>query len=153
MTEHPHAEHRPPADKEPATLGAPPPGTTSFGNFYPLNDILAVVDDPTEGERAVQSLKSAGVADDEVDLLDGSWFAEALRGIDRHGGIAARLAKALPIDERLLMRRYLELAEKGHYVIVVHAEEPEQIERAKGVLYDQGAHEVRHFGRAYVTDL
>ena len=98
MTEHSHAEHRPPVDKDPSELGPPPPGTTAMGQFYPLHDILAVIDDRATAERAVQALKDAGVADDDVDLVDGPWFAEAVRGLGRRRGVLARLAALLPTD-------------------------------------------------------
>ena len=69
--------------------------------------MLAVVDDHSEAERAVQALKDAGVRDGDVDVMEGAWFAEAVRGIERRGGLAARLAKILPTDEQLMLRRYM----------------------------------------------
>ena len=101
MTEHPHAEHRPPIDEDPSQVGQSAP--TKLGQFYPLDDILAVVDDRTTAERAVQALKEAGVSDGDVDLLDGAWFAEAMRSARRQFGVAQRLAHLLPTDESLLV--------------------------------------------------
>ena len=153
MTESSHAQHRPPVHEDPSQLGPTPPGTTSFGTLYLLNDILAVVDDHAEAERTVQALKDAGVPDGDVDALDGAWFAEAVRGIERRGGLAARLAKILPTDERLMLRRYMAEAEHGHSVVVVHAENPQDVERARRILAAHGGHEMRHYGRIVVTDL
>jgi hypothetical protein len=118
-----------------------------------MNDILAVVHERSDGERAVKALKDAGVPESDVDLLDGAWFAEAVRRLDRRGGIASRLARLLPMDERLLVRRYVEQAEKGHFVLVVHAEDQAQIQRASGVLAHHGALEIRHYGPSCITDL
>jgi hypothetical protein len=153
VTERSHADHRPPADQDPSKLGPPPPGTMSFGNLYPLNDLLAVIHDRATAERAVQALKEAGVPDGDVDLLDGAWFAKALRGIGEHRGVVARLAALLPTDESLLVRRYVAEAEQGHSIVVLHAERPEDVERARRVLADHGAHEIRHYGRHVITDL
>jgi hypothetical protein len=153
MAEHPHADHRPPVDQDPSKLGPPPPGTMSFGNLYPLNDMLAVIHDRATAERAVQALKEAGVPDGDVDLLDGAWFAEALRGIGEHRGVVARLAALLPTDESLLVRRYVAEAEQGHSIVVLHAPQPEDVERARGVLAAHGAHEMRHYGPRVITDL
>jgi hypothetical protein len=61
MSEDPHAAHRPPVDQDPSTLGPPPPGTFSMGHLYPVGDLLAVIDDRAEAERAVRALKEAGV--------------------------------------------------------------------------------------------
>ena len=153
MTESSHAQHRPPVDEDPAQLGPTPADTTSFGTLYPLHDVLAVVHDHAEAERAVQALKDAGVRDGDVDVLEGAWFAEAVRGIDRRGGLAARLAKILPTDERLMLRRYMAEAEQGHSVVVVHAEKPQDVERAGRILRAHGGHEMRHYGRMVITDL
>ena len=103
MTEHSHAEHRPLVDEDPSKVGQAAP--TKLGQFYPLDDILAVVEDHSAGERAVQALKDAGVAETDVDLLDGAWFAEAMRAAGRQHGIARRLAQIMPTDESLLVRR------------------------------------------------
>jgi hypothetical protein len=153
MTENPHAAHRPPIDQDPSELGPPPSGSTSFGNFYPMNDMLAVIDDRAMAERAVQALKTAGVPDGDVDIVDGEWFADAMHSIDRHGGVVSRLAKLLPTDERLLVQRYVAEAEHGHYIVVVHAEQPEDVKRAGRVLAAHGAREVRHYGQLVITDL
>jgi hypothetical protein len=152
MTEHSdHAEHRPPIDEDPASVGEAAP--TQLGQFYPLDDILAVVEDRTAGERAVQALKDAGVADVDVDLLDGAWFAEAMRAAGRQHGIARRLARLLPTDESLLVRRYMQEAERGRAILIVHAPNREDIERARSVLAEHGAREMRHYGRRVIRDL
>jgi hypothetical protein len=153
MTEHSHAEHRAPIDQDPSTLGAPPPHTTLLGSFYPMNDILAVVDDRTKGEQTLKALKAAGVPDSEVDLLDGAWFADAVRGVQSRGGIAGRLARFLSMDEQLLAQRYVSEAQQGRYIIVVHAEQPDQIAHVSAVLAKYGAHEARHYGATVITDL
>jgi hypothetical protein len=153
MTEHSHAEHRPPVDQDPSKLGAPPPGVTSMGQYYPLNDLLAVIHERATAERAVQALKDAGVSDGDVDLLDGAWFAEAVRSSGRRHGVASRLAALLPTDESLLVQTYVEEAEQGHHIVVVHADQPEEVERARRVLAAHGAHEMRHYGRYVITDL
>jgi hypothetical protein len=151
MTERPHAEHRPPVDEDPANLREAPP--TKLGQFYPLDDILAVVDDRPIGERAVQALKDAGVPEGDVDLLDGAWFAEVMHSAREHGGIAWRLAHLLPTDESLLVETYVAAAEHGHAIVITHAESPEDVERVRGVLAAHGAREMRHYERHVIRDL
>jgi hypothetical protein len=74
-------------------------------------------------------------------------------GIERRGGLAARLAQILPSDERLMLRRYVAEAKQGHSVVVVHAQKPEDVERARHILAAHGGHEMRHYGRMVVTDI
>ena len=151
MTERPHAEHRPPSDEDPSQLGEAPP--TKMGQFYPLDDILAVLADRSSGARAVQALKDAGVAEGDVDLLDGAWFAEAMRSAREQQGIAGRLAHLLPTDESLLVKRYVAAADRGHAIVIVHAERPEDVERVRGVLAAHGAREMRHYEQHVIRDL
>ena len=153
MTDHSHAQHRPPVDQDASKLGPPPPGTTVFGTFYPMHDLLAVIDDRATAERAVQALQEAGVPDGDIDLLDGPWFAEAMHSIERHGGVGARLAALLQTDERRLVERYVADAEQGHCIVVVHAPQPEDVERARRVLAAHDAYGMRHYGRWVITDL
>jgi hypothetical protein len=151
MTEDAHAEHRPPIDENPSQVGQAVP--TKLGQFYPLDDIFAVIDDRATAERAVQALKDAGVSDGDVDLLDGAWFAEAMRSARRQFGVAQRLAHLLPTDESLLVRRYVAEADQGHLIAIVHAERPDDVERARSVLAAHGAREMRHYERHVIRDL
>ena len=151
MTERSHAEHRPPIDEDPSTGGQAAP--TKLGLFYPLDDILAVIDDRATAERAVQALKDAGVSETEVDLLDGAWFAEALRSARRQFGVAQRLAHLLPTDESLLVKRYVAEADQGHVIVIVHAERPDDVERARSVLAAHGAREMRHYRQRVIRDM
>ncbi len=151
MTERSHADHRPPINEDPSTGGQAAP--TKLGQYYPLDDLLAVVEDRSTGERAVQALKDAGVLDGDVDLLDGAWFAEAMRAAGRQHGIARRLAQLLPTDESLLVQRYVAEADQGHVIVLVHAERPDDVERARSVLAAHGAREMRHYGQRVIRDL
>jgi hypothetical protein len=151
MTERSHAEHRPSVDDDPSTVGQAAP--TQLGMFYPLDDILAVVEDRSIGERAVQALKDAGVAETDVDLLDGAWFAAAMHAAGQEHGIARRLAQLLPTDESLLVKRYVAEAERGHAIVIVHAPRPEDVARASRVLTAHGAREMRHYDRRVIRDL
>jgi hypothetical protein len=151
MTEHSHAEHRPPVDEDPSKVGQAAP--TKLGQFYPLDDILAVIDDRATAERAVQALKDAGVPDGDVDLLDGAWFAETIRSARRQFGVAQRLAHLLPTDESLLVQRYVAEADQGRVIVIVHAEGPDDVDRARSVLAAHGAREMRHYERLVIRDL
>jgi hypothetical protein len=151
MTERSHAEHRPSVGEDPAQVGQDAP--VKLGQFYPLDDILAVVEDRSTGERAVRALKDAGVSETDVDLLDGAWFAEAMRASGRRHGVASRIAALLPTDESLLVKRYVTEAEQGHLIVIVHAPRPEDVERARAVLAAHGAREMRHYERHVMRDL
>jgi hypothetical protein len=142
-----HADHRPPVGQDPETAPSPP---IEFGYLYPENDILAVVDDRTTGERALEALRQNGVPAGDMDLLPGGWFIERMRGLRERHGFLHLLALS---DERDLIRGYVEEAESGHHLIAVHAAEPSVVERVRRVLVAHGARHLLHWERLTVTDL
>jgi hypothetical protein len=129
---------------------------TSLGNIYPLDDVVAVIDDKESAEQAVRALSDAGLQDDDVDLLDGPAVVEADRSFRQRG---SRLQKfeawlsAVFSDDADYARTYVLEAQHGHYLVIVHAAEPEVVQRVSHVLRDHGAHTMRHYELLTVTDL
>jgi hypothetical protein len=148
-----HAKHSPRRARDSTRAGTPP---MSFGNVYPLDDIVAVIDDRESAERAVQGLHDAGLPENDVDLLDGPSLLEAERAFrDRRGPlqkVQAWLSEAFS-DDAAYARSYVLEAERGHYLVVAHAEHPEVAERIGRVLRAHGAHNIRHYQPLTVTDL
>jgi hypothetical protein len=151
MTEHSHAEHRPPVGRDPEQTSEHMP--RSMGHLYPVGDILAVIDDRADAERAVQALKDAGVPDGDVDLVDGAWFAKVMRANKESWNPIQRVVAVLGAEEGEVVRDYLQQADAGHTIVVVHAEQREAWERIAQVLKTHGAHHVRHYGRLEMTEL
>jgi hypothetical protein len=148
-----HAKHSPRRAPDSVQANTPP---SSVGNIYPLDDVVAVIDDPESAERAVRSLRDAGVAEDDVDLLDGPSAVEATRSFRKHGGrlrrVQAWLSEAFS-DDAEYARIYEREAERGHYLVIAHAPRPEVVESVRQVLHAHGAHSMRHFELLTVTDL
>jgi hypothetical protein len=151
MTEHSHAEHRPPVGEDPAQVAASMP--KALGHLYPVGDILAVIDDQAEAERAALALKEAGVPESDVDLVDGAWFAQVMRANKESWNPIQRVVAVLAAEEGEVVRDYIQQADQGHTLLVVHAEQPEPWERIATVLRAHGAHHVRHYGRLRMTQL
>ena len=123
------------------------------GGVYPLDDVVAVIDDRQSADHAVQSLRDAGVAEDDVDLLDGpSLVAASQQPCGRLQRIEAWLSDKFSDDEAYA-RSYALEAERGHYLVIAHAPKPEVVESVRDVLRAHGAHNMRHFERFTVTDL
>jgi len=118
-----------------------------------VGDILAVVDDRAEAQRAVQALKDAGVREGDIDLVDGPWFAQVMRANKESWNPIQRVVAVLAAEEGEVVRDYIQQADQGHTILVVHAEEPEMWECIAGVLRTHGAHHVRHYGRLEMTVL
>jgi hypothetical protein len=148
MAEPSHAQHRARDGQDPATA-APPP--TEFGYLYPENDILAVVDDQATGERALTALQQKGVSSSDMDLLAGDWFVERMDKL-RDSHRLMRLAGSFS-DERDIIQEYVQEAEQGHCLVVVHAAEPSLIESVRQILVSIGAHDLHHWERFTITRL
>jgi hypothetical protein len=149
MTESAHHAHRPPVGADPAQVAETMPKTME--HLYPVGDILAVIDDRAEAERAVQALKEAGVPEGDVDLVDGAWFAQVMRANKESWNPIQRVVALLGAEEGEVVRDYLEEADQGHTLLVVHAEQPAMWERIARVLKEHGARRVRHYGRREMT--
>jgi hypothetical protein len=123
----------------------------AMGHLYPVGDILAVVDDRATAERLVQALKDCGLPEGDVDLVDGAWFAQVMRANKESWNPLQRGLALLAADEGEVVRNYLEEADQGHTIVVVHAERPELWEPLARVLREHGAHNLRHYGRLVMT--
>jgi hypothetical protein len=121
--------------------------------FYPIDDVVAVIEERSTAERAVQALKDAGVSDDDVDLIDGAWFAQAARSAVGQRGMVRRLTHLLPTDETFVARTYVEAAEQNYVIIAVHAPTEDDVERVRAVLAAHGAREMHHYGQHTIRDL
>jgi len=124
-----------------------------MGLLYPVGYILAVIDDRAQAERAVQTLAESGVAEADIDLVDGAWFAQTMVDIKEHRTPVERVMAFLAVEEREFMQEYVAEGVEGHTIVIVHAEQPEIGERVARVLAEHGAREMRHYGRFLITDL
>src|SRR5258708_7461712 len=148
-----HDKHSPRSPLEPTRSNLPP---MSLGNVYPRDDIVAVIDDKESAERAVRALSDAGIPEDDVDLLDGPSVVEADRSLRQRRGRFQRLEAWLSSafsDDAGYARGYVLEAERGHYLVIAHAAQPEVVERVSQVLRAHGAHGMRHYELLTVTDL
>src|SRR5882762_9705821 len=84
----PHAKHSPRRARDSGQANTQP---SSVGNIYPLDDVVAMIDDRESAERAVRSLRDAGLPEDDVDLVDGPFAVEAFRSFRQHRGRLQRL--------------------------------------------------------------
>src|ERR1700737_4613778 len=106
----------------------PPP--TLFGNIYPRDDVVAVIDDRESAEQAVRALSDAGLPESDVDLLDGPSVVEASRSFQQLRGRLQRFEAWLSAafsDDAAYARAYVLEAERGHYLVIAHAARPEVV--------------------------
>jgi hypothetical protein len=146
MSDHSHADHKPPHRT---------PG--SFGVFYPENDIIAVIDDRAEAERAVEALQAAGIPAGDIDLATGEQVLEYDREFRRQQqnpvGRLARAVSHLFSEDARYEDEFAEAARAGRQFLVVHAPRAEVAERLRPILATHHARLARHYRRGIVVDL
>ncbi len=148
MTQSSHASHRQPPD--PAQRGQVP---HKLGEFYPLDDIIAVLQDEATGTQVQQALVTAGIPATDIDVIDGAWFIEHGRELKAQRGLAERLGGLLASEERGYVEEYEEEARQGRTLIAVHAKTDATAETVRQVLAQHGARRMRHYREHVIEDL
>ncbi len=151
MTQYSHDEHRPPAGQDP--VQAVDDMLKLMAHLYPVGDIVAVIDDRADVDRLVQALKADGVPESDIDLVDGAWFAQVMRANKESWNPIQRALALLAADEGEVVRAYIQHAEQGHKIVVVHADQPETWASIASQLRAHGAHDLRHYGSLVMTRL
>ena len=120
------------------------------------NWLVGVIDQPQRAEQAVQALRQAGFAEDDVLLLHGPDALRRLEAKDEQRGVLGWAHKAVALivtDAGAFEGAYAQEASAGHSIINVHTAERPDIERARDVLAAHGAHYIKHFGPWAITNL
>ncbi len=120
------------------------------------NWLVGVIDQPQQAERAVQALRQAGFAEEDVLLLHGPDTLQRLEAKDEQRGVLGWTHKAVAqivSDAGSFEGAYAQEASAGHSIINVHTAEKPDIERARAVLAQHGAHYIKHFGPWTISDL
>jgi hypothetical protein len=126
---------------------------TSLAQFYPLGDILAVIDNRADAARAVIALKEAGVPETDIDLVDGAWFIASMRELKERRTPFEKFLAVLVADEGEATQPLVQQAGQGHTIVVVHAEQPHICAQVVKVLAQHRAHTIQHYGKLVMTVL
>jgi hypothetical protein len=137
----PHARHSPPA--------APP---TEFEAFYPTGDIVAAAQDRNQAESVVQALTALGLPAADMNVLDPRFVIDAAEELKRRRGILGRLG-ALFGDDNYFAAQFVELARKGHPLLLIHVTDRETATRVGAILKKHGVRIGSYYGRMTITDL
>lgn len=138
--------------EHPETLFPPMADTPGQGS----NWLVAVIDTPRAGARAVKALEKDGFRPEDILLLSGP---EALKRMaarnEQRGpmGWAYKVVARVATDATYFQDIYVREAEDGHSIINVHTADPDAIEHGRDILIHCGAHFLKHFGPWAITDL
>ena len=117
---------------------------------YPLDWLLAVIDDPAAGHAAARALVIAGFAEDEVKVLEGATADGSLADLPTSAGAVGqliRLIQFISMDQTPDLRLYEAALDDGRAIVAVHCSDRDRQLVARDILAGHGAHFQNHFGR------
>ena len=121
---------------------------------YPLDWLLAVIDEPLAARAASVALLEAGFAPDQVKVLAGATSEGSLADLPTSQGAMSqliRLVQFMTMDQTPDLRLYEAALDDGRAIVAVHGGDRARVLQARDILAGHGAHFQNHFGR-YATE-
>lgn len=139
---------------EPASEPASQPASGRRRIRYPLDWLLAVVDDPAQARGAAAALAAAGFDGRHVKVLVGKTADGSLAELPTSSGAVGqliRLIQFMSMDQTPDLRLYEAALDDGRAIVAVHGGSRDRLLEARDILAANGAHFQNHFGR-YATE-
>lgn len=117
---------------------------------YPLDRMLAVLDDPADAARAAAAMTATGVPARDITILRGDEGAARLDGTGAtHGRLARtrRLVSFTLMDQLPDMAWYEQAVRRGAAVIMIRVRGDDRKAPTVAALRANGAHFINHYGR------
>lgn len=124
-------------------------GKTSFGTFKPTGYAVLAYRDEDTARAAADRLARHGIADGDVLMASSD---TVFPHVDGHMDEATRVAGAQGY-EVVLMKRYLDLAARDAWWLLVWAPDDEHLDRLKGLIGEPRPLSAAHYGRLLIEDL
>ena len=123
---------------------------------YPTDHLLAVIDDPSAAEAAVDRLTARGFTAEDVTTLRGPDDASRIDGLGAAGGPLRRLVRIvqfMTMDQMPDFRLYEAAIAAGRTVVAVHVRDADATRLARDVLAAAGGHFMNRYGRLSTEEL
>ena len=131
-------------------------GETSFGIFYPEGYLLSAFPDAATAARAVDALRGAGVAPNDVSVASGAEVLERHEAFTADRGLVDRFRQFVSHlygDEADMLDGLLGLARRGHTFVLAYAPHDADTTRAADAVRPLGPVVLRKYDALTVTDL
>jgi len=123
---------------------------------YPMEWLLAVIDDPAAAGPAAADLVAAGIPAGQVKVLVGATAQGSLADLPTSRGAVSRLIRLVQfvtMDQTPDLRLYEAALDDGRAIVAVHGADRPSLLRARDILADHGAHFQNYFGRFATEEL
>jgi hypothetical protein len=119
---------------------------------YPMNRVVAILDDDAHVDAALEALAAAGIDTTRVNVLSGTDGARLLDRAGRRHGLRSRLLRLAQrtAAEDDALRLHEQALQDGHHIIYVPVRPRDEADRVAGLLREAGGYHLRYFRRWYV---
>ena len=121
---------------------------------FPINHVVGVVQDLQEGEQALQALRDAGHAEDQIHLIQSQEVVEGIQGRLEDRNLVRKWLHqwGTSSDEGYAGRLYLERARQGWHMMAVYAATAEQADQIAHLLGTYQVSLIKYYGRWSITN-
>ena len=121
----------------------------SFGTFKPVGYTVLAYADEAAARAALDRLGAAGLAEEDVLIASSAnLFPRVKEQMSEATGMIGAQGY-----EVVLMKRYLEIATRGAWWLMVWSPDGEQVARIKTLLRERPPLSAAHYGRVMIEDL
>ena len=134
-----------PANQDP--VGPPTP-------TFPTHHVVGVVKDLQDGEQALQVLRDAGYAEDQLHLIPSQEVVEGIQGRMQDPNPVRKWLHQLGTtsDQGYAGQTYLTQARQGWQLLAVYAASAEQADQIAHLLSNYHVSHIKYFGGWSITD-
>jgi hypothetical protein len=139
-----------------STGGLPEEPPTSFGVFYPENDIVAAFAAKTDADAAQQAIIASGIAAERTHEIGPDWVLERAKQAQKEESFGDKVGRALSFifsDTGRYESEYIEEAHKGSYFLLIRELTEEEAGGIGTILAANGCYLARYYGGSSVRDL
>jgi hypothetical protein len=127
-----------------------PPSETKAFIGYPVDRMLAALDDPADAAAAAAGLRATGTPDRDISILRGDEGADRLDGSGAANGSIARLRRLVSftvMDQLPDFAWYEQVVRNGGAVLMVRARGDARKRAVAGTIRANRGHFINHYGR------
>jgi hypothetical protein len=129
---------------------------TSFGVFYPENDVVAIFANDADAQRARQAVINSGIRAERVHEVEPGYVLERAAREKAEESFGDKVGRALSFifsDTGRYESEYIEEARKGSHFVLVQDVTEEEANQLSPILAANGSHLARYYGGSTVADL
>ncbi len=123
------------------------------GRLYPMDAIIAHIDNGDRAAAAETALRDAGWATEDVIAASGEEVIEVSGAAQAGRGFLERIAAAFPSEEDDIENEFKDAAARGAWAMMVKTETDDRRATATSILKANGAYGLRHYGKNVITDM